>query len=264
MSELPWLLLLQALLVSVGYFFLLWCIYRFCDNAAVVDVGWGSNLVVVGAFLALAGDGDIARRWLAWSLAAVWGLRLSWHLLFSRLIGKAEEGRYQQLRWEWKTHIPFKFLLFYQAQALFSTVFAIPLWILCANAQSGILGIEWLAAAIIVISVWGEAAADAQLETFKNKPETKGQVCEVGLWRYSRHPNYFFEWLVWVGFALAAWPSPGGYLALICPLLILFFLFKVTGIPATEAQALRSRGEAYRRYQQTTSVFIPWFRKEAA
>jgi steroid 5-alpha reductase family enzyme len=79
------------------------------------------------------------------------------------------------------------------------------------------------------------------------------------LWRYSRHPNYFFEWLIWMAFTLFALSSPYGYLALVSPILILFFLFRVTGIPATEAQALRTKGDDYRQYQQTTSVFVPWF-----
>jgi steroid 5-alpha reductase family enzyme len=84
----------------------------------------------------------------------------------------------------------------------------------------------------------------------------------VGLWNYSRHPNYFFEWLIWIAWLVFALGSPHGWIAFICPVLMLYFLFRVTGIPATEAQALRSRGEDYRRYQQTTSAFVPWFKKK--
>jgi steroid 5-alpha reductase family enzyme len=105
----------------------------------------------------------------------------------------------------------------------------------------------------------GESAADFQLMYFKSKPANHGVICQVGLWKYSRHPNYFFESLIWIAFALFAMGSPYGYVALIAPMLILYFLFRVTGIPATEAQALRSKGESYRRYQQTTSAFVPWF-----
>ena len=104
----------------------------------------------------------------------------------------------------------------------------------------------------------GEALADRPLEWFKKDPKNRGRVCQVGLWRYSRHPNYFFEWLAWMAFALFALPSPLGFLSLACPALMLWFLLKVTGIPATEAQALRSKGEAYREYQQSTSAFFPW------
>jgi steroid 5-alpha reductase family enzyme len=98
-----------------------------------------------------------------------------------------------------------------------------------------------------------------QLNAFKANAANRGKTCRAGLWKYSRHPNYFFEWLIWVAFCLFAIDSKYGYLALFPPALMLYFLFRVTGIPATEAQALRTRGEDYRRYQETTSVFVPWF-----
>ena len=78
-----------------------------------------------------------------------------------------------------------------------------------------------------------------------------------GLWRYSRHPNYFFEWLVWIAYAMFALASPWGWISLACPAVMLYFLLRVTGIPATEAQALKSRGDDYREYQRTTSAFVP-------
>lgn len=118
--------------------------------------------------------------------------------------------------------------------------------------------------AIWVVAFAGEVTADRQLLAFKTNPQNKGKTCQAGWWRYSRHPNYFFEWLIWVSYALFASSSPWGWLAWLCPATLLYLLFKVTGIPATEAQALRSRGEAYRRYQQTTSAFVPWFPKQAA
>ena len=100
--------------------------------------------------------------------------------------------------------------------------------------------------------------ADAQLHRFKQDPANKGKTCQVGLWHYSRHPNFFFEWLIWVSYALYAMGSPSGAWGWLSPALMLYFVTKVTGIPATEAQALRSRGDEYRKYQQTTSAFFPW------
>ena len=101
------------------------------------------------------------------------------------------------------------------------------------------------------------------MRQFASDPVNKNAVCDIGLWRWSRHPNYFFEWLIWAAFCLFAIDSKYGYLALVPPALMLYFLFRVTGIPATEAQALRTRGEDYKRYQETTSAFVPWFpRKE--
>jgi steroid 5-alpha reductase family enzyme len=116
-----------------------------------------------------------------------------------------------------------------------------------------------IGAAIWAVAFLGEMIADSQLKRFKQNPQNKVRVCNVGLWHYSRHPNYFFEFLIWVSFAIVALPAQYGYLGLISPVLILFLLFRVSGIPATEEQAIRSKGEAYRKYQQTTSAFIPWF-----
>jgi steroid 5-alpha reductase family enzyme len=121
---------------------------------------------------------------------------------------------------------------------------------------------------MFVVGVWfiawiGETLSDLQLYLFKNNSLNKGKVCNVGLWRYSRHPNYFFEWLNWWALALFSWGLSYAYLTFISPLLISFFLFKVTGIPMTETQALKSKGEAYAQYQKETSVFVPWFVKKA-
>ena len=100
-----------------------------------------------------------------------------------------------------------------------------------------------------------------QLQGFKKDPANRGKTCRAGLWSYSRHPNYFFEWLIWVSFFIFASASPYGWISIVCPVLIFYFLFKVSGIPATEAQALRTKGDDYRDYQRTTSAFFPWFPK---
>jgi steroid 5-alpha reductase family enzyme len=109
------------------------------------------------------------------------------------------------------------------------------------------------------LAVAGESLADAQLRAFKSDPAHKGQVCRAGLWAYSRHPNYFCEWLIWCAYALLAISAPYGWLGLLSPAIILFLLVKVTGIPPTEKQSLRSRGPAYARYQNEVSAFFPWF-----
>jgi steroid 5-alpha reductase family enzyme len=127
------------------------------------------------------------------------------------------------------------------------------------NPQPQLAVFEYAGTALWLVAWIGEFLADSQLQSFKSNPANRGTTCRVGLWRYSRHPNYFFEWLIWVAFAVFAMGSPFGYVAVFAPLLMLFFLFRVTGIPATEAQALRSKGDDYRRYQQTTSAFVPWF-----
>jgi steroid 5-alpha reductase family enzyme len=152
-----------------------------------------------------------------------------------------------------------KFLLFFQFQALLCVLLSAPFLLAAIERRPLLSAIEYAGTALWLVAWVGEMVADAQLANFKRNPANRGITCRVGLWRYSRHPNYFFEWLIWVAFAAFAMGSPYGYVTVFAPLLMLLFLFRVTGIPATEAQALRTKGEDYREYQRTTSAFVPWF-----
>jgi len=237
-----------------------WLIHLRLKNAAVVDVGWALGLVLVALWFAWQGPGDGLRRALLAGFAALWGLRLALYLLKTRVIGQVEEGRYQELRRVWKNGWAVKIFFLFQFQALLDLLFGIPFLLAAFNPSPQLHLLEVLGLALVLLGIGGETLADRQLARFKKAPANRGKVCQVGLWNYSRHPNYFFEWLVWLGFFLFALPAPHGYVAVIAPLTMLFFLFKVTGIPATEAQALRSKGAAYGRYQQSTSRFVPWFK----
>ncbi len=240
---------------------ILWLIQRRTGNAAIVDFGWALSLVMLAGLYAIWGDGSFWRSLLIAGIVAAWGLRLSFYLLFSRVIGQPEEGRYQQLRTEWGPAVQRNF--FFQGQGLLNILLVLPSLLAALNPQPDLSLLEYAAFGLWLLAFLDEVVADAQLARFKSNPADRGKVCDVGLWRLSRHPNCFFEWLIWVSYALFALASPYGYLGLIAPALILFTLLKITGIPATEAQALRSKGEAYRQYQQTTSVFIPWFPRRA-
>jgi steroid 5-alpha reductase family enzyme len=139
--------------------------------------------------------------------------------------------------------------------------FSLPALLAAVNRDEGFSPFELVAAGLWIVAFTGEVTADRQLERFKSDAAHGGHACQVGLWRYSRHPNYFFESLMWMAYATFASASPGGWTAFLCPATMIFLLFKVTGIPRTEAQALRSRGDEYREYQRTTSAFVPWFRR---
>lgn len=259
------LVLIGAASVAV-LMLVLWLLHLRTGNAAIVDAGWAGGLALLGALYAVLGGGFWLRSTMIGSMSVIWGLRLAIYLLSTRIIGHPEEGRYQELRRQWKTNIPLRFLLFYEFQALLCVVLAVPFLTAACNLGPRISLLESAAAALWTVAMAGEAMADAQLSRFKSNPSSKGHTCQTGLWRYSRHPNYFFEWLIWVAFAMFALDSPGGYWGLLSPALILYFVLRVTGIPATEAQAIRTRGDEYRRYQQTTSAFVPWrprgFRQE--
>ena len=243
---------------------ILWLAQRRTGNAAIVDFGWALSLVLLAALYALQGGGFFWRSLMMVGMAGVWGLRLAFYLLFTRVIGHPEEGRYQQLRAGWGPAVQRNFFFFFQGQGVLNILLALPFLLAALNPQPDLTVLEYSAFGLWLLAFLGEVVADAQLARFKSNPAHRGKVCDVGLWRLSRHPNYFFEWLIWVSYALFALASPYGYLGLIAPALILFTLLKITGIPATEAQALRSKGEAYRQYQQSTSIFIPWFPRRAS
>ena len=259
MTAVVWDLLVAGTASVCGLMLLLWLIHLPLRNASVVDPGWAGGLALLGVIYAAMGGGYPLRTVLIASMALLWGLRLAFYLLFTRVIGHPEEGRYVQLRREWGGNLPLKFLLFFQFQALLCVFLATPFLVASLNRQPRLSLPEYVGTALWFVALIGEIVADSQLQAFKSDPANRGRTCRVGLWKYSRHPNYFFEWLIWVAFALFAMGSPYGYIALASPALMLFFLFRVTGIPATEAQALRTKGEDYRQYQQTTSVFVPWF-----
>jgi steroid 5-alpha reductase family enzyme len=134
---------------------------------------------------------------------------------------------------------------------------------MATNANPEISPVEYVGAALWLLSIIGEGVSDWQLKQFKKNPANKGKVCSAGLWNYSRHPNYFFQLMIWMSVLIFALPSPYGWISIICPLSIGYLIFKVTGIPMTEEQFIRSKGNAYREYQRRTSAFIPWFHQSA-
>ncbi len=228
-------------------------------NNGIVDIFWAFNFTVIAAIIWYLADGDPQRVNLVCGLAGLWSLRLGIYLL-NRVGGhiKEEEGRYKQLRTEWNDT---KFFFFFQMQAFSNVMLAIPFFIIALNKNTEISIIEYIGAGLWLLCIIGEGVSDWQLAYFKKKPGNKGKVCQYGLWNYSRHPNYFFQFSIWVSVLIFALPSPYGWLAAICPLSIGYLIFKVTGIPMTEEQAVRSKGEAYKEYQRTTSAFVPWFKK---
>jgi steroid 5-alpha reductase family enzyme len=255
-------LALNGAAIVAAMMFALWLIHLLIRNAAIVDAGWAAALGILALYYAVAGPGYPARKWAIASMAGFWGLRLAAYLLLSRVVGQPEEGRYVQLRKEWKNHLALRFLFFFEFQALLVAVLSLPFLLTCLNTRAPLGRVEKFAAGLWLVSMIGEVIADLQLNAFKKNPENHGKTYRAGLWKYSRHPNYFFEWLIWVSYAVFALASPWGWIGLISPALILYFLLGITGIAATEAQALRTRGNEYRAYQRTTSTFVPWFPKK--
>jgi len=241
-----------------------WVVAVRIRNAGIVDIAWAASFAPIALLFAALGPGAPPRRLLVALMVSAWSLRLATYL-YRRVMGHhpVEDTRYQDLRARWAPNADARFFWFFQVQALAVVALSVPFALTATNPEPSLGPFEWAGLLLWFIAVAGEATADRQLELFKADPQNVGRLCEVGLWNYSRHPNYFFEWLAWCAYALFALDSPWGWVALYCPAVMLYLLLRVTGIPALEEAAVRRRGSAYRRYQQTTSAFVPWIKRRS-
>ena len=258
--------LLSLFVIGGGFlliiFTITWMAQLKTKNAAIVDTIWSASFPLLASIYFLVVDGFVPRQLIILFMVVIWGTRLALYLL-SRTIGQPEDARYTALRREWGKNENILMLRFYYFQAGLALLLSLPFVLINLNTTKSLLVIEWLGAGLWLIAVMGESLADSQLKKFKAEAGNNGKVCDAGLWYYSRHPNYFFEWLIWVSYFIFSLGSSWGFLTVICPLLMLYFLLKVTGIRYTEAQSLKSRGAAYEIYQKTTSPFVPWLKKKA-
>lgn len=256
-------LLLLAAVFSVALMMVIWRIGLRLHNFGIVDIAWSAGFSALSVMYGVLSNGYDPRRALITVMAALWSLRLGAHLYFRVMKHHpVEDSRYAKLREEWGANADRRMFWFFQLQAGSQVILSAPFLLICLNPRPGLELIEWLGFAVWLFALAGESLADHQLKQFKTAPANQGRVCQAGLWRWSRHPNYFFEWLIWVAFFIFALGSPWGWVTIYCPLLMLYFLVKMTGIPMTEELAVKTKGEAYREYQRSTSSFVPWFRRK--
>jgi steroid 5-alpha reductase family enzyme len=220
---------------------------------------WGTGVVLAAAALcAEAAGSPPERRGLVAAFMAVWALRLGLYLT-PRVAGHPEDPRYAAFRSGDPKAYPARMLFVTLPQAPATALLALSV-ILAARAP-GPLGVRDAAAlAVFVGAIAGEALSDAQMKRFREDPASKGQVMDRGLWGWSRHPNYFFQWLGWLAYPLIALDParPVTWLSLTAPLVMYGLLRYVSGVPPLEAAMLKSRGETFRSYQARTSVFFPF------
>lgn len=273
----PLILVAAGLAFVVVEMLLTFRIARRLGNFGIVDIVWSAGFtplillyLLVTAWRAHSGAPDgptliqatLPRLPLGLMVAA-WSLRLGLHLgVRVRAHHPVEDVRYAQLRKEWGNRTDRRMQGFFLLQGALQVVLSIP-WIVATlhppdPGSGGSAAVcFWAGLGLWAAGILGESLADHQLARFRADPARRGQVCQEGLWRYSRHPNYFFEWLVWVGYGVFALASPWGWLGFIAPVLMYHFLVNVTGIPMTEALSVKSKGEAYLAYQRTTNAFFP-------
>jgi len=248
-----------SLIVLLIYMTTIFGLALWLKDNSIVDVAYGLAFVLTcsSAFL-VYGDGH-ARQWLVVSLITIWGLRLACHI-FLRKQGEGEDFRYRQWREEWgDTFIWRSFLQIFILQGTVIFLVALPA-LLVINSPGARLGALDITGTLIWLFGFGfEAIGDWQLLGFKRKPENRGKIIQSGLWRYTRHPNYFGEAVLWWGLLLIALKVPYGAVAVLSPLLIDFLLLKVSGIPMLEAKY--QNNPEFSAYKERTNAFFPWFPK---
>ena len=259
-------MLLNLFFLDSVLMLLFWLIVTYNKRAGLVDVGWSFSIVLNVMLLAIFVDtAPFNVRLFIGIASCAWFLRLTWHLLRRYWFETEEDRRYANMRKAMGRFQHLGFLAFFIFQAGLVILFSYPMFSLINTPE-----IQWssatnlfimFAAMIMLIAFVGESIADHQLYKFKQNPEHHGQTMDQGLWKYSRHPNYFFEWLHWFAYPILGLAA-GLYILWIYPLLMWIFLYYITGIPFSEQQALRHRGQNYRDYQKRTSMFIPWQPKE--
>lgn len=257
-----WLIALAGLVFLGVVFLATWKASVRMDNYSWVDVAWALSFAPVAALYATLGSGWGTRRAAVSLVVGGWSLRLGIYL--ARRVAShhpREDVRYAVLREKWQANLHGAMLKFFLAQAVLVWLLMLPVLLICGRSETEWHPLEMSGLVVWVLALAGEGLADAQLARFKRENRDPNGVCDRGLWRYSRHPNYFFQSLLWWGLFLMALPAPNGIWALLAPLAMLHFLLNVTGIPLTEKLSVQKRGEVYRAYQRRTSAFFPWFPK---
>ena len=235
-----------------------WALQRATGNSGWVDVVWSFGLGGAGLVLALTPGGPTTRQVVVAVLIAAWSIRLGLHIA-QRSSRGPEDARYAALRQEWGAKFQFRLFIFLQIQAAAAALLGLSMMLAAHNPAPFGRPLDIAGIAVLLVAVAGEGVADEQLRRFRKNPANKGRVCDAGLWGWSRHPNYFFEWLGWIAYPLLAISSDwgAGWLALSGPAFMYWLLVYVSGIPLLEQQMLKSRGDAFRRYQAKVSPFFP-------
>lgn len=253
-----------------------WLIAIRTGNSGWIDAIWSFAIGGAGVAAALMpltpgapGGAPISRQLLVAALAAIWSLRLGLHIV-ARTIGGGDDPRYARLREEWGGDFRRRLFWFLQIEAAVALLLLMSVMIAAHNPAPRLGAGDYLGILLLAAAIAGEGIADRQLARFRADPANRRRVCEVGLWGLSRHPNYFFQWLGWLAYAvIAIFPDGGfgyawGWLALSGPVFMYWLLVYVSGLPPLEAHMLRSRGDAFRAYQARINAFWPGLPKRAA
>jgi steroid 5-alpha reductase family enzyme len=239
-----------------------WYVQMRQRNGGWSDVFWSYATGLGGAFLALVSWSDASlspRQWLVAALVVAWSLRLGTHILDRTLHAANEDARYAQFRSVWKDSFQPRMFWFLQIQALAAFVLVVSVGLAAHNPAPGLRPTDAMGAMLLIGAILGEGLADRQLKQFAAKASNKGRICDEGLWAWSRHPNYFFEWLGWLAYPVIAY-NPAyqvGLVALIGPAFMFVLLRYVSGVPPLEEHMVRKHGGNFVAYQERVAAFFP-------
>ncbi|HEY5812871.1 MAG TPA: DUF1295 domain-containing protein [Terrimicrobiaceae bacterium] len=254
----PWTLSAFGLNTAAVVMALGWLVARRVKNPGCLDVACSYGFAVVACLYAMIGLGDPARKWLLATMVILSSLQRGTFLLLEIIRQHPEERpRYVALREQFPKRPWLMFFGYSQYQAALIALLSVPFAIICSNSSSTLNGFEVAASLLWAAAICGEVAANIQALRFRSNPENSRKVCAQGLWRYSRHPQYLFEWLTWLAYFLFCLGSPSGWISIYCPLIVLCSLTRISGIPPDEKRSLEVFGDQYRLYQRTTSAFFP-------
>jgi len=252
-------LALSVLVFMTAVMVAAWAFGLRVKNGGWTDVFWtfGTGFALAAAALFTPGGDAMPqpRQWLVAGMALLWAIRLGTYL--APRVAAHEDPRYAQFRKDWGKDYPRNMLFVTLPQAPATALLALS--VIPAAHAPGPLGLrDVLGVAILVVAILGEGLADAQMKTFRGDPANRGKVCDTGLWGWSRHPNYFFEWFGWLAYPAIAFDpgQPLTWLSVTAPLVMFILLTRISGVPPLEEAMLRSRGEAYRAYQARVSRFF--------
>ncbi len=250
----------SLLILVLSFFIIFFIISRYKDNNSLVDIAWGMGFVLVALYSFIIANNYTTRNIIVTLLIFIWGVRLSFYL-FKRNWNSEEDFRYQKMRKKWGDKVALNsFFKVFLLQAVILLVISYPVFLININSESAWNFLDTLGLLLCFIGLFFEVVGDKQLKEFINNREDKNQIMTEGLWKYTRHPNYFGEATIWWGVFIIAISVEQGITTLISPILISYLLLFVSGVPLLEKRY--KDNQSYQRYAQRTNKFFPWFPKD--
>lgn len=250
---------LDTLIIVFIYMVGLFCYASYKKNNSIVDIGWGLGFIILALFSFFKTHLYAPRHCIVTAMVILWGLRLSFHIWY-RNRGRDEDVRYGLWRKKWGEYIVLRsFFQVFMLQGIVMILVAQPVVLINSSLEISFKLLDAVGIAVWIIGFLFEFIGDYQLLCFLKKKNNHGKILTTGLWRYTRHPNYFGEATMWWGMFLIALSVPHGWTAIMSPATITFLLLYISGVPPAETSLWQN--QEFRRYAKKTSTFFPWFPK---